>query len=65
MFQYIRLLRKEGPKEWIFEEIKKLGEMELRFKGMCTALKKDLSCLGTIRVSLLPSTVVKKYPDDQ
>ncbi|XP_032806215.1 insulin-degrading enzyme [Petromyzon marinus] len=32
MFQYINMLRKEGPVQWIFEECKDLGTMAFRFK---------------------------------
>ena len=32
IFQYINLLRKEGPKKWIFEEYCNLSEMQFRFK---------------------------------
>ncbi|XP_032591237.1 insulin-degrading enzyme isoform X1 [Drosophila grimshawi] len=32
IFQYLCLLRKEGPKKWIFDECVKLNEMRFRFK---------------------------------
>jgi insulysin len=32
MFQYINLLKKEGPKQWIYEEDKKIKEIKFQFK---------------------------------
>lgn len=32
IFQYLNLLRKEGPKKWIFDEYCQLNEMQFRFK---------------------------------
>ncbi|BFF98691.1 insulin-degrading enzyme [Drosophila madeirensis] len=32
IFQYLRMLREEGPKKWIFDECVKLNEMRFRFK---------------------------------
>lgn len=32
IFQYLNLLRKEGPQQWIFDEYRKLSEMQFRFK---------------------------------
>ncbi|XP_026833292.1 insulin-degrading enzyme isoform X2 [Drosophila erecta] len=32
VFQYLEMLRKEGPKKWIFDECVKLNEMRFRFK---------------------------------
>ncbi|KAH8371843.1 hypothetical protein KR093_009062, partial [Drosophila rubida] len=32
IFQYLRMLRQEGPKKWIFDECKKLNEMRFCFK---------------------------------
>lgn len=32
IFQYFNLLRAEGPKKWIFDEYRKLNEMQFRFK---------------------------------
>lgn len=32
VFQYLCMLRKEGPKKWIFDECVKLNEMRFRFK---------------------------------
>ncbi|XP_059471054.1 insulin-degrading enzyme isoform X2 [Neocloeon triangulifer] len=32
IFQYINMLRKEGPKEWIFNEFSEIAKMNFRFK---------------------------------
>jgi len=32
VFQYLGMLREEGPKKWIFDECVKLNEMRFRFK---------------------------------
>lgn len=32
IFQYLKMLRQEGPKKWIFDECVKLNEMRFRFK---------------------------------
>ncbi|KAH8419636.1 hypothetical protein KR222_011395, partial [Zaprionus bogoriensis] len=32
IFQYLEMLRQEGPKQWIFDECVKLNEMRFRFK---------------------------------
>ncbi|KAH8339171.1 hypothetical protein KR074_006440, partial [Drosophila pseudoananassae] len=32
IFQYLNMIRKEGPKKWIFDECVKLNEMRFRFK---------------------------------
>ncbi|GIY21913.1 insulin-degrading enzyme [Caerostris extrusa] len=32
LFQYLTLLREVGPQEWVFQECKKLSEMNFRFK---------------------------------
>ncbi|XP_003737238.1 insulin-degrading enzyme [Galendromus occidentalis] len=33
IFQYLELLRQEGPQQWIFEEVQKVGELHFRFKS--------------------------------
>lgn len=32
IFQYLNLLKQEGPQKWIFDEYRKLNEMQFRFK---------------------------------
>ncbi|CAG2179175.1 unnamed protein product, partial [Oppiella nova] len=32
VFQYINLLKREGPKQWIFDELKQIREIRFRFK---------------------------------
>jgi insulysin len=32
LVQYINMLRREGPKEWIFKEYGELAKMHFRFK---------------------------------
>lgn len=32
IFQYLNLLKREGPQKWIFDEYRKLNEMQFRFK---------------------------------
>lgn len=38
VFQYLRLLRAEAPKQWIFDEYRHLSEMEFRFKDKETPI---------------------------
>lgn len=33
MLQYIKLLKQEGPKEWIYNELKEVSLMSFNFKG--------------------------------
>lgn len=48
VFQYIEMLRREGPQEWVFNECAKLWTMQFRFKekerpsNYASALAKDL-----------------------
>jgi insulysin len=30
--QYVNMLKRDGPKEWIFQEYKDIGSMHFRFK---------------------------------
>ncbi|OQR75122.1 insulin-degrading enzyme-like [Tropilaelaps mercedesae] len=39
IFQYLNLLRREGPQSWVFEELKNLGIMQFRFKPKETPIK--------------------------
>lgn len=32
MFQYIEMLRREGPQEWVYKECQQLSDMIFRFK---------------------------------
>jgi secreted Zn-dependent insulinase-like peptidase len=32
MFQYIAMLRKEGPQEWVYKECQQLSDMIFKFK---------------------------------
>ena len=32
IFQFLNLLKREGPQKWIFDEYRKLNEMQFRFK---------------------------------
>lgn len=38
IFQYINMLKSNGPKKWIFEEYCNLSEMQFRFKDKDTPL---------------------------
>lgn len=31
IFQYLKMLRNQEPQEWVFEELKAIGEMKFRF----------------------------------
>ncbi|CAG2172600.1 unnamed protein product, partial [Oppiella nova] len=48
VFQYINLLKREGPKQWIFDELKQMQEIRFRFKekerpmGYVIGLSRDL-----------------------
>ncbi|CAN7999339.1 unnamed protein product, partial [Ixodes pacificus] len=47
VFQYLNMLRKEGPQEWVFKELQDQSRMAFRFKGKDTpqGYARDLSSL--------------------
>ncbi|KAL1387083.1 a-pheromone processing metallopeptidase Ste23 [Phyllosticta capitalensis] len=56
VFQYIALLKETEPKQWIFEEIKKMSEVDFRFKQKSPASSTTSSLSGIMQ---------KPYPRDQ
>ncbi|CAM9632397.1 unnamed protein product, partial [Chrysoparadoxa australica] len=57
VFSYIGMLRREGPKEWIFEETKKLADIGFRFANKKTPSNTVLSHSGNMQ-SLPPELCV-------
>ena len=55
VFQYIRELQKEGPKEWVFDELKAMGEIEFEMKEKAPP---------TSYVGFLTSTMQLHEPED-
>lgn len=53
IFQYIAMLKESSPQEWIFEELKKMSEVDFRFKQKSAASK---------TTSALSSVMQKPYP---
>jgi insulysin len=70
IFQYIALLKENSPQQWIFEELKKMSEVDFRFKQKAPA-SKTTSALSAVmqrpfpRDYLLsgPSLIRKFNPD--
>ncbi|KAF2673613.1 LuxS/MPP-like metallohydrolase [Microthyrium microscopicum] len=56
IFQYIALLREGTPQEWVFEELKNVGEVEFRFKQNSSASK---------TASRLSGMMQRPYPRDE
>jgi len=48
IFQYLNLLRKEGPQEWIFRECQDLSSMGFRFKDKERPSSYTCSCAATL-----------------
>jgi insulysin len=55
VFQYISLLKETPPQEWIFEELKKMSEVDFRFKQKSAASK---------TTSALSGIMQRPYPRD-
>lgn len=48
IFQYLNLLRKEGPKEWVFKECQDLSAMGFRFKDKEKPINYTSSCSANL-----------------
>ena len=60
IFEYVHLLRKEGVEEWVFKELKALGEISFRFKE-----KEEPRSLATSlapRMHYCPPHLLLQYP---
>ena len=55
IFEYIALLKEDPPQKWIFEELKRMSEVDFRFKQKSPASK---------TTSALSGTMQKPYPRD-
>ncbi|QDS69094.1 hypothetical protein FKW77_010166 [Venturia effusa] len=55
VFQYIAMLKEIPPQQWIFEELKRMSEVDFRFKQKSAASK---------TTSALSSVMQKPYPRD-
>ncbi|KAK2177670.1 hypothetical protein NP493_586g01027 [Ridgeia piscesae] len=55
IFQYLSMLRKEGPQEWVFKECQDLSAMTFRFKDKERPRSYSSSC----------ASVIHEYPLDQ
>uniref|UniRef100_A0A8C4NB61 Insulin-degrading enzyme n=2 Tax=Eptatretus burgeri TaxID=7764 RepID=A0A8C4NB61_EPTBU len=69
MFQYINMLRAEGPKEWIFQECKKLSAMAFRFKDKekpqnCTSRNANLLHYYPFSEVLLSNYMLEEFKPD-
>ncbi|KAK8154267.1 a-pheromone processing metallopeptidase Ste23 [Phyllosticta citribraziliensis] len=56
VFQYIAMLKEIEPQQWIFEEVKKMSEVDFRFKQKSPASNTTSSLSGIMQ---------KPYPRDQ
>jgi len=61
VFQYLNMLRAEGPQEWVFDECKKLGEMNFRFKDKERPRNLTSSVAGSLFDFPLPDVISGSY----
>lgn len=61
IFQYIHMLRNEGPKEWIFKEYLNLSEMQFRFKDKETALTLVSSVVHSMQLYPMEEVLTAPY----
>jgi insulysin len=67
VFQYIKLLKESGPQEYVFEELKEVGEVNFKFKqksspsATVSKLAKDLQKTFVPPEYILSKHVLRKY----
>lgn len=61
IFQYLNLLRREGPQKWIFEEYCRLNEMQFRFKDKENPLHLVSNVVHSMIVYPLPEVLSANY----
>lgn len=59
--QYINMLKKDGPKKWIFEEYLNLSEMQFRFKDKETALSLVSSVVHSMQLYPMEEVLTAPY----
>jgi len=50
IFQYIKLLKKEGIQKWVYEELKTLSEIEFRFKDKSPPMSYTTTLAGAMHL---------------
>lgn len=66
IFQYISLIKENSPQQWIFDEMKNMGEVEFRFKQKSPASRFSSSLSSVMqkplpREWLLSGSLMRKY----
>lgn len=65
IFQYLNLLRKEGPKEWVFRECQDLSSMSFRFKDKEKPINYTCSCSSSLHDYPIEEVLSGAYLFDQ
>lgn len=61
IFQYLNLLKREGPQKWIFDEYCRLNEMQFRFKDKENPLHLVSNVVHSMLVYPLPEVLSANY----
>lgn len=61
VFAYIKLLNKEGPKEYIFEENKRLGFIRFNFREKINPINYVCDLAAKMQVFLGPKFIIKSF----
>ncbi|XP_064466057.1 insulin-degrading enzyme-like isoform X2 [Ornithodoros turicata] len=61
IFQYLNMLRQEGPKEWIFNELKDQSSMAFRFKGKERPLNYALDLASLLHIFPMEDVLTGPY----
>jgi insulysin len=61
IFQYLNLLREEGPQQWIFDEYRKLSEMQFRFKDKENPINIVSNTVHQMMIYPLPDVLSANY----
>ncbi|CRK98493.1 CLUMA_CG011850, isoform A, partial [Clunio marinus] len=61
IFQYLNMLKREGPQKWIFDEYVKLHEMQFRFKDKENPLNLVSNVVHSMLVYPLPEVLSANY----
>lgn len=61
IFQYLNLLKRDGPQRWIFDEYSRLNEMQFRFKDKENPLHLVSQCVHSMLVYPLNEVLSANY----
>ncbi|XP_017844031.1 insulin-degrading enzyme isoform X2 [Drosophila busckii] len=65
IFQYLQMLREEGPKKWIFDECVKLNEMRFRFKEKEQPENLVTSSASSMQIFPLEEVLIAPYMSNE